>query len=158
MKGPGFRLDLDVRRMWECPVCGRRLKFTGSVAQVACDCRVDTPPIMRLIEPIHRTESPFDHVGHAAQKRIDAAIRKPDGSCEADAREEFDDEELRQAAGVDATSAGELNAESPPLEDAAEDRRPPDESLPETTHELDADAPPPTIKSSDEPADDQLTA
>lgn len=114
--------------------------------------------MMRLVEPIHRTESPFDHVGHAAQKRIDAAIRKHDGSCDVDVRDEFDNEELRQAAGVDSMGAGELNAGHPPLENAAEDRRPPDESLPETTHELDANAPPPTLESTDEPADDQLTA
>src|SRR6478736_3191295 len=77
MKGPGFRIDLDVRRLWECSACGRRLKMPGDVAQLTCDCRSDNPPVMRLVEKLRRTESPFDHVGYAAQKRIDAAIRKP---------------------------------------------------------------------------------
>ncbi len=75
MKGPGFRLDLDVRRVWECPACGRRLKRLGNVAQLDCHCRPGNPVAMRLIEPRHKTESPFDHVGFAAQKRIDEALR-----------------------------------------------------------------------------------
>jgi hypothetical protein len=114
MKGPGFRLDLDVRRLWECPSCGRRMKFGGSVTQVDCDCRSDKPLAMRLVEKLHKTESPFDHVGFAAQKRIDAALRKPHGTVP----EEID--------GSDA------------------DLRPADVALPETTHAIDADAPPPT--------------
>ena len=77
MKGPGFRLDLDMRRIWECPACGRRLKCPGEVTQIDCDCRPEAPVAMRLVEKCHRAESPFDHVGFAAQKRIDAALRKP---------------------------------------------------------------------------------
>jgi hypothetical protein len=108
MKGPGFRLDLDVRRLWECPACGTRLKMPASVVQLDCDCRGESSPAMRLVEGLRRTESPFDHVGFAAQKRIDAAIKKPHGPL--------------------------------PLEEerSAGDLRPPEESLPETTHELDA--------------------
>ncbi|HEX6985251.1 MAG TPA: hypothetical protein VF170_07735 [Planctomycetaceae bacterium] len=119
MKGPGFRLDLDVRRVWECPACGRRLKTSGDVVRVDCDCRGDSPPAMRLVEKLHRTESPFDHVGFAAQKRIDAALRK----SHAAEPEEVEPEE------VDESDA---------------DLRPPDAALPETTHAIDADAPPPT--------------
>lgn len=122
MKGPGFRLDLDVRRVWECPACGRRLKMAGDVAQVACDCRGETSPAMRLVERLRRTESPFDHVGYAAQKRIDAAIRKPHGPPlpESDEERESVPESI---VGSDA------------------DLRPPEAALPETTHAIDADAP-----------------
>ena len=77
MKGPGFRLDLDVRRRWECPACGRDIRLPGNVTQADCPCRGDEPVAMRLVESCHKTESPFDHVGFAAQKRIDAAIKKP---------------------------------------------------------------------------------
>ncbi|MDQ3333136.1 MAG: hypothetical protein M3552_21225, partial [Planctomycetota bacterium] len=79
MKGPGFRVDLDVRRVWECPACGRRLKMQGDVTNMSCDCRGAGSENMRLVERLRKTESPFDHVGFAAQKRIDAAIRKPYG-------------------------------------------------------------------------------
>lgn len=113
MKGPGFRLDLDVRRLWECPACGKRLKMPGEVTQLACDCRGENSPPMRLVEPLRRTESPFDHVGYAAQKRIDAALRKPYGPSLPD-----------EIEGSDA------------------DLRPPEEALPETTHAIDADAGP----------------
>ncbi|MGC1276520.1 MAG: hypothetical protein WBC44_22700 [Planctomycetaceae bacterium] len=89
MKGPGFRLDLDVRRIWECPECGRCLKRSGGVTQIDCDCRLDAPVAMRLVEKCHKTESPFDHVGFAAQKRIDAALRKPHDVPPEDAAAEF---------------------------------------------------------------------
>lgn len=100
--------------------------------------------MMRLVEPIHRTESPFDHIGHAAQKRIDAALRKPDGTCDAEPPDESEDQPLDDVLTHEA-----------PLDDPAEDRRPPDDVLPETTHELDADAPPPTAESSDEPPEEE---
>jgi hypothetical protein len=68
---------------------------------------------MRLVESRRRTESPFDHVGYAAQKRIDAALRKPHGPS---LPEEIE--------GSDAVL------------------RPPEETLPETTHVIDAEVPP----------------
>jgi hypothetical protein len=130
MKGPGFRIGLDCRRIWECPACGRRLKFHGDVTAMSCDCRGPGSDTMRLVERLRRTESPFDHVGFAAQKRIDAAIRKPhctDGS-----------------PGAEVTSDAEFNQGL--VDDA--DARPTDAALPETTGEIDADAPPPTAEES----------
>jgi len=115
MKGPGFRLDLDPRRAWECPACGKRLKMPGDVTFLICDCRSDNPPFMRLVERVRKTESPFDHVGFAAQKRIDAALRKSP-NCDASASDD--------AEGIDIARS----------------------ALPETTHEIDADAPPPSAE------------
>ena len=85
---------------------------------------------MRLIERLRRTESPFDHVGFAAQKRIDAAIRKPHCSDGSHTAEVSSDAEFNEGLADDA------------------DVRPTDAALPETTGELNADAPPPTA---DEP-------
>ena len=49
IKGPGLRLKLDVRRVWECPACGRRVKRGGEVTNYKCPCR--EPALwMRLIE------------------------------------------------------------------------------------------------------------
>jgi hypothetical protein len=128
MKGPGFRIGLDCRRTWECPACGRRLKLHGDVTTVSCDCRGPGSEVMRLIERLRRTESPFDHVGFAAQKRIDAAIRKPHCSDEPLAAEVSSDAEFNEGLADDA------------------DARPTDAALPETTGELNADAPPPTAE------------
>jgi len=121
MKGPGFRLDLDVRRVWECPACGKRLRMAGEVTQLACDCRGEASPAMRLVERLRRTESPFDHVGDAPQKRIDAAIRKPHGPP----LPESDEEQETVPESVEGSDA---------------DLRPAEASIPETTHAIDADA------------------
>jgi hypothetical protein len=39
MKGPGYRHDLDVRRVWRCPACQRERKVPGDVTQVRCGCQ-----------------------------------------------------------------------------------------------------------------------
>ena len=36
IKGPGIRLDLDVRRVWRCPSCQRVLKTAGHVPSRRC--------------------------------------------------------------------------------------------------------------------------
>ena len=49
MKGPGIRLDLDVRRIWECPRCNKRRKTDGEVVSLVCKCTREGEQ-MRLIE------------------------------------------------------------------------------------------------------------
>ncbi len=39
MKGPGQRIDLDVRRIWKCPQCGKTRKLGGEITSVRCNCR-----------------------------------------------------------------------------------------------------------------------
>ena len=72
MKSPAFRLVLDPRREWECPRCGRRALADGDVTVLRCVCDGET--CMVLEERLRRTDSPFDHAGLAARKRIEAAI------------------------------------------------------------------------------------
>ncbi len=36
IKGPGIRLDLDVRRVWRCPSCQRVLKTAGQITRRTC--------------------------------------------------------------------------------------------------------------------------
>src|SRR5262249_6756886 len=54
MKGPGGGLRIDVRRLWECPVCHRREKTPGTVVHRLCDCLAKSNPPrqtwMRLVE------------------------------------------------------------------------------------------------------------
>ena len=38
IKGPGFRLRHDVRRVWKCPQCRRRRKTDGHVIAQRCNC------------------------------------------------------------------------------------------------------------------------
>ncbi len=49
IKGPGLRLDCDVRRVWECPKCGRRLKLHAWIVTRRCPCE-KLAAWMRLIE------------------------------------------------------------------------------------------------------------
>jgi hypothetical protein len=54
VKGPSGRLKHDVRRVWECPICGRHERTGGQVVNRACPCHPDTDPPrivwMRLVE------------------------------------------------------------------------------------------------------------
>lgn len=38
MRGPGVRLDLDVRRVWRCPACQRERRLAGDHTAVRCSC------------------------------------------------------------------------------------------------------------------------
>ena len=54
MKGPYERLKYDLRRVFECPRCGRRVRMAGSVTFVTCHCAgnaaTESPAWMRLVE------------------------------------------------------------------------------------------------------------
>src|SRR5262245_59010243 len=39
MRGPGIKLDLDVRRLWTCPECKRQRRLPGDIASPLCPCR-----------------------------------------------------------------------------------------------------------------------
>jgi hypothetical protein len=49
MKGPGMRLDLDVRRVWECPECHRQMRSDGQATSRICGCTREGVA-MRLVE------------------------------------------------------------------------------------------------------------
>lgn len=54
MKGPGMRLDLDVRRVWQCPACGREIRSDVRAVSKLCTCTREGIA-MRLVElPRHR--------------------------------------------------------------------------------------------------------
>jgi hypothetical protein len=59
IKGPGGRRKFDLRRVWQCPACGRRAYTGGQVVTLRCDCQARADPPrqiwMRLIaEPTPR--------------------------------------------------------------------------------------------------------
>ena len=49
MKGPGLRIDVDVRRAWRCPVCGQNQRLTMDITAPRCLCVRDGVP-MKLAE------------------------------------------------------------------------------------------------------------
>ncbi len=70
MKGPGMRLDLDIRRVWRCPACGREMRSEGKEVGRMCGCTkegvamrlVELPrpkPVVRIPEP-DPDEHPFE--------------------------------------------------------------------------------------------------
>jgi hypothetical protein len=54
IKGPKGRFKHDVRRVWQCPACGRRAWTGGNVVNRLCPCGAgEDPPRptwMRLVE------------------------------------------------------------------------------------------------------------
>jgi hypothetical protein len=44
-----MRLDLDVRRVWECPECHKQLRSEGNATSRLCGCTREGVP-MRLVE------------------------------------------------------------------------------------------------------------
>ena len=55
MKGPYGRLRFDVRRLWQCPVCGRFERTPGSIVTLVCRaCRTTSADLgevlMKLVE------------------------------------------------------------------------------------------------------------
>jgi hypothetical protein len=76
MKGPGSRIDLDVRRVWECPSCGRRARTGAVVVSKRCDC-TETGVWMRLVaepRPPRGLSAPF-----LQPEGLESPAREPSG-------------------------------------------------------------------------------
>ena len=56
IKGPGIRLDLDVRRVWRCPQCQRVLKTAGHITSRRCPIDGE---FMQLDDSAQRATSRF---------------------------------------------------------------------------------------------------
>lgn len=61
MRGPGLRLDLDVRREWTCPECRLQRRLPGEISIAYCPCReggvmmqlTADPPVLRRAERLN---------------------------------------------------------------------------------------------------------
>ena len=49
MKGPGLRIEIDVRRVWRCPTCGQNQRWPTDITAPRCFCVRDGVP-MKLAE------------------------------------------------------------------------------------------------------------
>ena len=76
MKGPGIRLDLEVRRQWVCPECGKRRLESGTTVATRCRCTRDGKN-MKLIEPQRRTRS-FAEVIERIRQASSSGETKPE--------------------------------------------------------------------------------
>lgn len=66
MKGPGFRIRHDVRRVWQCPETGKTLKTSGDVTQLRSPF-ARKPVFMQMLEdqPPARKQLDLDEIlGH----------------------------------------------------------------------------------------------
>lgn len=48
MKGPYERLKYDLRRIWECPVCGKQLRSSGAITAMVCPCQLVQPLVRQV--------------------------------------------------------------------------------------------------------------
>src|SRR5262249_17022825 len=53
VKGPGLRIDLDVRRVWRCAKCGKSIRTPAHVVSQRCGCS-EPGQWMRLEPPVKR--------------------------------------------------------------------------------------------------------
>jgi hypothetical protein len=87
MKGPGHRNRFDVRRVWECPVCGRRVLTGGRIVHLECTCSSKDAPKrtwMRLVEGIlapaveaPAVEAPADGASPQASEEAASRVTTP---------------------------------------------------------------------------------
>lgn len=85
MKGPGLKLDLDVRRLWKCPQTGQTIRLSGDVVAKSMEVNGETV-FMQLVEEqrkLHEDPYHFNFAETAASdqsssERAAAAARSLD--------------------------------------------------------------------------------
>lgn len=48
MKGPYERLKYDLRRVWECPACGKQMRSGGATTAMVCPCQLVKPLVEQV--------------------------------------------------------------------------------------------------------------
>ncbi|QDT44516.1 hypothetical protein Pan241w_46270 [Gimesia alba] len=82
MKGPGLKLDLDVRRLWKCPQTGETIRLSGDVTTKSTQMNGETV-FMKLVEEkrsLYRDPFHFDYyeppaADQSSSERAAAAAR-----------------------------------------------------------------------------------
>lgn len=49
MKGPYERLKYDLRRVWECPVCHKQTRTSGTATAAVCHCQLEKPLVTQIV-------------------------------------------------------------------------------------------------------------
>lgn len=90
MRGPGVRLDLDVRRVWKCPACQRLRRVSGDLTAVHCQCagepwmqlveeRMSRPRVQQTLEVRELTVDSFQLTEEELAKPLPGRIRRRSG-------------------------------------------------------------------------------
>lgn len=85
MKGPGLKLDLDVRRLWKCPQTGETIRLSGGTVAKSIQVEGETV-FMKLVEEkrnLYRDPYHFDFAepqedDQSSSERAAAAARSID--------------------------------------------------------------------------------
>lgn len=119
MRGPGYKLSLDVRRVWRCPACGYERKASGQLTSLRCRC--PAAPFMQLAgeprfqrlqnRPLNPYVSADEILGPAETTAVVEAATAPDPVA-------TDTEESAPALREDSNlgiAAGVMSEDAPPL-------------------------------------------
>jgi len=95
MKGPGLKLDLDIRRLWKCPQTGQTIRLSGNVVSKSTQVEGKTV-FMQLVEEkrcLYRDPYHFDYyelpaADQSSSERAAAAARSIDEMVETEIIEE----------------------------------------------------------------------
>jgi hypothetical protein len=111
MKGPGMRLELDVRRVWRCPACGRETRSDVKEVARVCSCTKEGVA-MRLVElprpkPVVRLPEPPDpDIPELADFPTDIPVNPPAK------RPPVENHESRQFPEIDENEAESTNTDA----------------------------------------------
>jgi len=90
MRGPGVRLDLDVRRVWKCPACQLVRRVSGDLTAIRCHCagepwmqlvdeRTSRPRVQQTLEVRELTVDSFQLTEEELAKPLPGRIRRRSG-------------------------------------------------------------------------------
>lgn len=107
MKGPGLRLDLEVRRLWRCPNCHRVRKTDGAVTYLECLC-TESPLAMKIVEEKRQVRSFADVIARYQPSGEDGA---PPSNGQGESPPPAPAQSENATAAEDACPAGPAEAE-----------------------------------------------
>ena len=124
MKGPGLKLDLDVRRLWKCPQTGETIRLSGDVTAKSTQVNGETV-FMKLVEEkrsLYRDPFHFDYYeqpesDQSSSERAAAAAR----SIEETETVEESVETEEQTLEITETASEESESETLPAQDLPEE-------------------------------------
>ncbi|MCA9016793.1 MAG: hypothetical protein KDA77_15780 [Planctomycetaceae bacterium] len=123
MKGPGLKLDLDVRRLWKCPQTGETIRLSGDVVSKSTQVEGKTV-FMQLVEEkrsLYRDPYHFDfaEVADSDQSSSERAAAAARSITESETIEEFVVTE-QHSLEISLTTSDESAAETLPAQDSPE--------------------------------------
>ena len=136
IKGPGIRLDLDVRRVWRCPTCQRVLKTAGHITSRRCPIdgafmqlddsaqraarRFSFPPITIDEDQAHPDQTVSTQPAHDDDDRPRKQSRKQKRRQQRQKPDTAEDTAEDTAAGTELDSSADVDTSATETEEPAE--------------------------------------